>query len=132
MNIRCLRVVRALLLTALLAAPASLAGQSPVTTGSTTVIIVRHAEKATDDARDPSLSPAGQHRAQALASALGDAGVTALYATQYKRTRATAEPLAQRLKLAVVECPVASGMLMDMPENSHNRFCRSIVAARWG
>jgi broad specificity phosphatase PhoE len=35
--------------------------------------------------------------------------VTALYATQYKRTRATAEPLASRLKLAIVERPVASG-----------------------
>lgn len=92
-----------------ISAPASLAGQAPIAAGTTTVIVVRHAEKATDDPRDPSLDAAGQLRAQTLAAALEDAGVTALYATQYKRTRATAEPLAGRLKLPVMERPVASG-----------------------
>jgi broad specificity phosphatase PhoE len=98
-----------LLLTVLLAAPVSLVGQLPGAPSSTTVFVVRHAEKATDDPRDPILNSAGELRAEALAAALGDAGVTALYTTQYKRTRATVEPLASRLKLAVVERPVASG-----------------------
>ena len=98
-----------------ISAPAPLVGQAPTATGATTVIVVRHAEKATDDPRDPSLDAAGRLRAQALAAALEDAGVTALYATQYKRTRATVEPLAQRLGLAVVERPVNSGIADAYP-----------------
>jgi broad specificity phosphatase PhoE len=109
MNIFCLRAACTLLLTVFLAVPASLASQSPAATSTTTVIVVRHAEKATDDPRDPSLNSVGQLRAQLLADALEDAGVTALYVTQYKRTRATAEPLASRLKLVPVERSVASG-----------------------
>lgn len=65
-----------------------------------TVILVRHAEKATGgDARDPDLSPAGEARAAALARLLGAAGVTHLYASEYKRTQATLAPLAAATKL---------------------------------
>lgn len=60
----------------------------------TTVIIVRHAERA-DTTRDPGLSPAGEARAAALAEALRNAGVTHVVTTQYRRTQLTAAPLAQ-------------------------------------
>jgi phosphohistidine phosphatase SixA len=61
----------------------------------TTVIVVRHAEKDTDWAgSDPPLSEAGRARAAALAHALADAHVDAIYATHFVRARATAEPLA--------------------------------------
>ena len=60
---------------------------------ATTIVVVRHAEKSTDDPKDPSLSAAGQQRAQDLRMALKDAGVSDVYVTQYKRTRQTAEPL---------------------------------------
>jgi broad specificity phosphatase PhoE len=69
---------------------------------------VRHAEKLTDDPRDPSLSPVGEERASALRSALQNAGVTAIYVTQYKRTRQTAQPLAQQFGIPIVERPVSS------------------------
>ena len=72
----------------------------------TTVIIVRHAEKNIEPANpDPDLSPAGQARAQELARMLGDSGVNAIYATQFKRTQQTVKPLADRLGLtaSVVE-----------------------------
>jgi broad specificity phosphatase PhoE len=106
-----MRPVLALLALAasLLAAPSSLPGQAtapPQTAGTTTVVVVRHAEKAADDPQDPSLTPAGQERARALADALQDAGVAALYSTQYRRTRGTAEPLAQKLGLTVKVQPV--------------------------
>jgi len=102
---------RLVLAAALLAAPACLPAPSAPPApgaGATTVVVVRHAEKATDDPRDPSLSPAGEERARALRSLLKDAGVAAIYATQYRRTRQTAEPLAQQLGLAVVERPVSA------------------------
>lgn len=81
-------------------------------TATTTVIVVRHAEKATDDPRDPSLSPAGEARAQALAAALRDAGVAAVYSTELKRTWLTADPLAKSAGLTVEKRPMAGG---DVP-----------------
>lgn len=59
-----------------------------------TFIVVRHAEKATDDPRDPSLSDAGQARAQRLAAWLADRDIAAIYATGYRRTQQTVQPTA--------------------------------------
>lgn len=68
----------------------------------TTVILVRHAEKIIDPNNpDVDLSPAGQLRAQELARIFGDAGITAIYATQYKRTQETVKPLADKLGVPV-------------------------------
>ena len=68
---------------------------------STTYTIVRHAEKATEaggdgvfDAKDPPLSAVGQTHAAALATALHDAPLFAVYATPFKRTQSTAQPSA--------------------------------------
>lgn len=74
--------------------------------GATTIVVVRHAEKSTDDPRDPSISAAGQERARALSAVLKDAGVGAIYATQYKRTSQTAELLARQLGLPIIDRPV--------------------------
>ncbi len=72
---------------------------------TTTIIFVRHAEKAALPADDPPLSPAGRRRVAELTRQLVDAdvvaGVDALYASPYRRTLETAEPLANRLGLAV-------------------------------
>ncbi len=70
-------------------------------TSWTTVILLRHAEKASATAEDPKLSAAGRRRAKHLAQVLGEAGVEAIYATPYRRTQETAQPLAQRLGLTV-------------------------------
>jgi 2,3-bisphosphoglycerate-dependent phosphoglycerate mutase len=68
----------------------------------TTVILVRHAEKIIDpNNNDPDLSPAGQTRAQEIVRMFGDAGINAIYATQYKRTQQTVKPLADKLGLPV-------------------------------
>ena len=71
------------------------------TRGVTEYIVVRHAEKGTDDARDPSLSEAGTARAQSLARLLADTPLQAVYATTYKRTQQTAQPAATARGLAV-------------------------------
>lgn len=55
-------------------------------------VLVRHAEKAKDDPKDPTLSQAGVTRAQRLAESLAKRHVVAAYATKYRRTRLTAAP----------------------------------------
>jgi len=69
-----------------------------------TVFIVRHAEKVSA-APDALLSPAGVKRAECLAKTLKDAGITSIFATEFKRTQQTAEPLAAALGLKVTVVP---------------------------
>ena len=72
---------------------------------TTTMIFVRHAERAGDAANDPGLTPAGQRRAAELARQLVDAdvvaGVDAIYSTPYRRTQETAQPVADALGLPI-------------------------------
>lgn len=82
-----------------------------------TIFVVRHAERADAStggspmmASDPDLSDVGKARAQALASILKDAKITAIYTTQYKRTQQTAEPLAKALGITPTVVPAN-----DMP-----------------
>ena len=76
---------------------------------TTTVVLVRHAERdpitAVDP--DPALTAVGQTRAQILATAAGDAGVSAIYVTDSRRTQQTAAPLATRLSLTPRVFPIA-------------------------
>jgi broad specificity phosphatase PhoE len=67
-----------------------------------TIILVRHAEQNLTGGMmdgDPPLNEAGTQRAQALASVLKDAGLRAIYVSQYARAQQTAEPLARSLGL---------------------------------
>jgi len=72
---------------------------------TTTMIFVRHAEKALIPVDDPGLSAEGQLRAQELARQLVDAdvvaGIDAIYSTSYRRTVETAQPVADALGLAI-------------------------------
>jgi len=69
----------------------------------TTFILVRHAEKGTDDPRDPKLSQEGTIRAQRLNERLKYSDITAIYSTPYIRTRSTVNPLAESKGLEVNE-----------------------------
>lgn len=69
--------------------------------GAWTLFLVRHAEKAKDDPRDPGLTTAGRERAAELARMLGEAQVSHLFTTDYRRTRATVAPLAEARDLEV-------------------------------
>ena len=85
------RTIACLLLCAL-AACATMPTKDVATT--TTFVVVRHAEKASDDARDPPLSETGETRARSLARLLADSPLTAVYATGFQRTQQTARPSA--------------------------------------
>jgi len=73
------------------------------------VILTRHAERAdgvatmttmTGAPADPLLSDAGGARAQKLATMLADANITAMFTTEFRRTKDTAAPLAAKLKVS--------------------------------
>lgn len=68
---------------------------------ATTVILVRHAEKVVTLDSDPPLSEAGAARSQKLAKLLAEAGIKAIYSSQYLRTKQTAEPLSRQLGIAI-------------------------------
>jgi broad specificity phosphatase PhoE len=72
---------------------------------TTTIIFVRHTEKALEPADDPGLSEAGRRRAAELARQLVDAdvvaGIDAIYATPYRRTQETAQSTADALDLPI-------------------------------
>jgi len=88
--------------------PAEAAPQAPAPepARARTVILLRHAEKeAVGEVADPDLSGAGRERAARLAEWLAPSGPTALFATEYLRTKATLAPLAQALKLEVQSVP---------------------------
>lgn len=87
----------------------------------TTVILVRHAEKAAIET-DPPLTPAGEARANDLARILANSGITAIYTTPYARTRSTAAPIAAALKITPVEVKpgpaYAAGMAAKIAEHA--------------
>jgi broad specificity phosphatase PhoE len=72
---------------------------------TTTVVIVRHAEKELGTIEDPPLSQAGEQRAQLLARLFGERDgrgrVNAIIASDTRRAQRTAAPLADRLGIAV-------------------------------
>ena len=73
-----------------------------------TVFLIRHAERADSVPGatpamndDPDLSDAGRARAASLTTLLKDAGITAIFVTEFKRTQQTATPLAKALGITV-------------------------------
>jgi broad specificity phosphatase PhoE len=82
-----------------------------------TVLLVRHAELQGQVMAQPAetpLSEAGEARAHKLAQMLKPTGITAIYTTEFVRTRKTAEPLARELQLdATVVVKAESAMLVE-------------------
>jgi broad specificity phosphatase PhoE len=78
---------------------------------TTKYIIVRHAEKDTTLANaklmasDPPLNSIGETRALSLADKLKDHKINQIYSSNYKRTKATASPIAkaQNLNVAIYD-----------------------------
>jgi broad specificity phosphatase PhoE len=76
---------------------------------TTTVVLVRHAEKELSTIDDPPLAPEGELRAARLAQMFGKPGgvgrVRAVYISDTRRARMTAAPVAARLRLQPVVLP---------------------------
>ncbi len=87
--------------------------QQPET--STTIFLVRHAEKADQTDASP-LTEKGKARAERLAETLRDANVQAVYSTAYVRTRETGRPLAEK-----------SGLTVQTYEAKDEAFAKTIV-----
>lgn len=67
----------------------------------TVIYLVRHAEKALENPEDPGLSEAGQARADLLVKLLADADIGEVWSTDTRRTRNTAEPVANANELSI-------------------------------
>src|SRR6266487_580201 len=91
--------MKALALFLLVFLAVSIASAQPV------VIIVRHAEKATNSGSDPDLSSAGRARADELARILKDSGITAIFTSEFKRTQETAAPTATSIGVTATVVP---------------------------
>jgi phosphohistidine phosphatase SixA len=93
-----------------------------VTANSTTVVVIRHAEKETVSAADPALSAAGEARAALLARMFGEpkgvGRLDAIYVSATLRSRSTAAPLAGRLGIV----PIVAGA--DDPKGLARRVLR--------
>ena len=71
---------------------------------TTTIYIVRHGEKV-NESDTTNLNPDGKQRAIALADTLAKKGIDSIFTTPYRRTRQTAEPLAQRIGVNLIDYP---------------------------
>jgi len=110
----------------------------------TTVIVVRHAEKIIDPNNpDVDLSEAGYLRAQEIAREFSDAGINAIYATQYKRTQETVKPLSEKtgVPISVVNSKSTPDLLAQIRAQhsgqtvfiaGHNNTVPEIIAALGG
>jgi broad specificity phosphatase PhoE len=76
---------------------------------TTTVFVMRHAEKAETPAEDPPLSPAGEARALELAQHFGRGpkalGFDGIIVSELRRTQETVRPLANHLGIPVIVVP---------------------------
>lgn len=109
-----------------------------------TVIVVRHAEKIIDPSNpDVDLSPAGQARAQEIVRVFNNAGINAIYATQYKRTQQTVKPLADKLgvPITIIDSKKTADLIANIRAQhsgqtvfvaGHNNTVPEIVAALGG
>lgn len=93
----------------------------------TTVILVRHAERADAPREDPPLNQEGVARAQRLAALLATSGVKAIYTSQFLRAKQTAEPLAKQSGISVT--PIALQPKQGRPREVSEESIRKVVDA---
>ncbi|TDB66939.1 histidine phosphatase family protein [Arundinibacter roseus] len=68
---------------------------------TSTIYLVRHAEKASQPVQDPPLTAIGEQRAEDLLNVLRDKNIQYVYSTPTARTQATAAPLAKQMNVEI-------------------------------
>jgi broad specificity phosphatase PhoE len=99
------RVFHCLAMLPLAAAPFGSATAETVPVAPTTIVLVRHGERITPNG-DVGLSEKGRERAKALAYALADLKLHAIYTSQMIRTIETAAPAAEAARISSELVPV--------------------------
>jgi broad specificity phosphatase PhoE len=103
---------QAFLLALLLCGVTAVSAAGQTTAGAvTTMIFVRHAEAGAGDPKDPSLTPAGEARAQNLTKALAASGVSAVYTSHLNRTKQTGAGVAAAAGVSAIAVPVNGATL---------------------
>jgi broad specificity phosphatase PhoE len=101
------------------------------TASSTTVVVIRHADKELVAASDPALSPVGEARAALLARMFGEAQggnrIDAIYISATLRSRMTAAPLAERLKITPIVAPADDARALAHRALSDNAGKRVLI-----
>lgn len=87
----------------------------------TTVILIRHAERGNPADPDPHLNAAGRARATELTRVLGQSGTTAIYTSQFVRTKETAQPLGTLLGLTPKVIDEADALEDDILTNHRGK-----------
>ena len=98
---------------------------------TTTIIVMRHAEKAALPAEDPPLSAVGEARAKALAQILAQAPeefrIQGIFVSEFRRTQDTVRPLANRLGVPVIVVPAADTALVAERARDEYRGGRVLI-----
>lgn len=81
---------------------------------NTTLFLVRHADVLAGT--NPHLSAVGQARANELIRVLGGTGIAGIYASEFVRTKETAQPLATHLGLTVkvINAAASTALVQDI------------------
>lgn len=90
------------------------------------IILIRHAERANNDT-DAALSQSGLDRAGRLVSVLKDIKIDELYATPFKRTRGTVEPIAQKNNQQIFE--YKTNEMKTLAETLRKKWGKTILIA---
>ncbi len=100
---------------------------------TTTVFVMRHAEKRTSNPADPdpALAAAGEARALELAQFFGRApkgqGIDAVVVSEFRRTQDTVRPLANRLGIPVIVVPAEDTRATARRALDENRGGRVLI-----
>lgn len=109
--------------------------------GVVTIYLLRHAEKAKNDPRDPDLTEAGRQRAERLVIVLLDEPITHLFSTPLQRTHHTLAPLAAAYGLqitTIMDVQEQAEVLLSLPAGAvavlagHSNTVPALVAALGG
>ena len=83
---------------------------------TTTIFLVRHAEKELNGGTDPPLTTEGTVRSEALAHVLEEASINAIFVTEFQRTQQTAGPaaVAYGLKPVIISSSDREGLIDEI------------------